>query len=764
MTKNFQILEEYEFLKNQNEIKEKIKKIETAAKTKNVDDSLFTMTRRILEDILRYETKDDFSNLNTMLKNYIDSSSTVPSKIKDSMYTIKQWGNEAAHALKINDKPFHIEKDFYSVIELLKNLQIIFKYICRQKNNDYIDEIDEIKFEASFYENKVQSQQNISIQDVAVESASVISRTKGIFELISQKEAFMVPSYQRSYSWKEENVLMLLQDLSERMKDKKEHYLGSLAIANDSENSILRLIDGQQRITTSLLLINAFINRFKQLEKKLPDELLNLDIKYKYKNKTSYGDIKEIKTILHNFSVQPTSQEKESVTWKNYLLIQEFLSKETNDENIDEYLQTFIHKFVITELSFKNDLSNEIQVFENLNSKGLELSSWDLIKNYIFKNIEINVLLQHEQEIEGTLVRLFVQKINIAFGEADNERNDKVLSTFFQHYAQIISMKDSSYKTTLSDKGKAYRLFANSWPKSKSPINSMAAFKEQLLDIARYFEIYLQVTKKFTDQHSPFFQDRITLHNTSEHGVKNAFLMHTIYENAEWEKDSHEIVSVKNKNKISQLMEEIEKYITRLFSVNNKKQSLTTFFDSLMRGDINDSIAIFHNKILENGSSLMPSITDFKDEISNGNMWPESLAKGIIHRLEFEEFGDRHWFIIKPSLEHIFPQNPPTESAWINGKKLTTNLKQEISNYVNMFGNYAIISQSLNSKVGNKGFAFKKEKYLEKDAQCVLLTGKFKQKNIVNIFEKEEWTFKDIKQRSKDLAEVIVNWYKFPWE
>jgi hypothetical protein len=71
--------------------------------------------------------------------------------------------------------------------------------------------------------------------------------------------------------------------------------------------------------------------------------------------------------------VDNSEEFKESTAKKNYDLIYKFFNGKKINE-IEELLTTFVHYFVISELNIKNNIENEIQIFENLNSKGLELS------------------------------------------------------------------------------------------------------------------------------------------------------------------------------------------------------------------------------------------------------------------------------------------------------------------------------------------------------------------------------------------------------
>lgn len=75
---------------------------------------------------------------------------------------------------------------------------------------------------------------------------------------------FVIPAYQRDYSWKRENVEDMLNDISEAVDTQSGHYLGTVVLANLEQNkNKFEVVDGQQRLTTLTLIIDAFL---KQLE------------------------------------------------------------------------------------------------------------------------------------------------------------------------------------------------------------------------------------------------------------------------------------------------------------------------------------------------------------------------------------------------------------------------------------------------------------------------------------------------------------------
>ena len=188
-----------------------------------------------------------------------------------------------------------------------------------------------------------------------------------IKELVSN-ESLCVPEYQRPYKWTLKNVSQLIDDIL-RFKDKKAYRLGTIVLHKDKKDNKDRynIVDGQQRITTIILLLKAIqknielFNKFnseydKKIEKpqfKLPD--------LKFSNPIS------IKNIQNNY------QE---------------LQKRVKETNFDEHIVYFILEkceVVYVELC---DITEAFQFFDSQNARGKDLAPHDLLKAYHLREMQ----------------------------------------------------------------------------------------------------------------------------------------------------------------------------------------------------------------------------------------------------------------------------------------------------------------------------------------------------------------------------------------
>lgn len=168
------------------------------------------------------------------------------------------------------------------------------------------------------------------------------------------KMSLAIPHYQRPYCWEEENVGQLLNDILEsQISGKKTYRIGSVILYKDKDKAIYDIVDGQQRLTTILLLGKVIQDNY---------ELVKLVLKFNHSN--SYKHIKEnfdfIKKWVSENPIHP----------------EEFWHYVTNN---CEFVKVVV-----------DDLSEAFQMFESQNGRGKELEAYNLIKAYHIRAMEQN--------------------------------------------------------------------------------------------------------------------------------------------------------------------------------------------------------------------------------------------------------------------------------------------------------------------------------------------------------------------------------------
>ena len=206
------------------------------------------------------------------------------------------------------------------------------------------------------------------------------------------KNELVIPNFQRDYSWKEEQVEQLLNDIIESYENSKTngnefYFLSTIQFANlDSNENELSIIDGQQRLITLILII-------KVLNEKIHDnsnqkQFVNIKINNNETNQHYYSE------VIKNNDLNNSNDS--NLYLKNYIYIKNYLEKQDDNKNNDKFeieLLNYIIKNVIVMKIVSNNkdvpLSKVLKIFDSLNTKGMDLNAGDIFKiqfaEYLYK-------------------------------------------------------------------------------------------------------------------------------------------------------------------------------------------------------------------------------------------------------------------------------------------------------------------------------------------------------------------------------------------
>ncbi len=252
----------------------------------------------------------------------------------------------------------------------------------------------------------------------------------------SQEKQFVIPIYQRVYSWGKEHCKQLWDDIiktggNDQMNG---HFIGSIVFVHDgiytTNYNELLIIDGQQRLTTITLLFIALRNYLNDedefLEKfsrqKIQNRyLINSDEKgdKKFKLILSEPDRDTLLSLIDENKRKPS--EPSLKIMENFKLFEEWIRKNTNKL---ETIFKGLDKLMVVEISLERSKDNPQLIFESMNSTGKDLTQTDLIRNYILMGLE-----PEKQEI-------FYKKYWRAM-EEDFKQNETLFNRFVRHYLTI---------------------------------------------------------------------------------------------------------------------------------------------------------------------------------------------------------------------------------------------------------------------------------------------------------------------------------------
>ena len=268
--------------------------------------------------------------------------------------------------------------------------------------------------------------------------------TGNFSSIISNNRSFVVPKFQRDYSWDTEQWDDLWQDIETMINENDEHYMGYLVLQT-SDNKCFNIIDGQQRFTTVLLLIYSAIKCIESLV------MQNMDIEENQRRVKSLKnlyigkedpvtlDYDNLLTLNRNnnpyfsdYILKLGNLRTRNLTTTEKLMKRCFeyyegkLSKKfESGREYASFIQEVADRLYFTQIVVSDEM-NAFRVFETLNARGVQLSSADLLKNYLFSKVDSQ--LTHTSRID-TLERKWSML-------TDNIKAEK-LPEFLRYYWNI---------------------------------------------------------------------------------------------------------------------------------------------------------------------------------------------------------------------------------------------------------------------------------------------------------------------------------------
>lgn len=529
-----------------------------------------------------------------------------------------------------------------------------------------------------------------------------------------------IPVYQRNYDWTEANVKRLLEDINIVVQDKKPHFIGAI-VYMESQNSDLGMpeyliIDGQQRLTTITLLLQALRDLCGENDQRTADMIESFltnkysTDEYKIKLKPIKSDNIQYEALLnHKFD----KIDQEGHVYKNYEVAKKTFASWINAGVIPQEILNALKQLQVVGIGLKKGEDDPQVIFESINSTGVALTNSDLIRNFL-------LMSDHDQD------RLF-EDYWLPIENALRRDNDNYqLDLFFRQY---VIMKSH---TTVAER-KVYSTFVTLFKENEYTHESA------LQELKKYVEIYSSFLypeeSSYSDKVKGYLADLKQLNQTTCY----PFLMHLF---ADFE---NQVIDEQTLNKVLRL---ITIYLIRRSICNIPTNSLNGLFAYLysrvFRISANkDKYYEALNKYLfaQNNKNAVPDDEQLRFALVHNNFY-QNLPLSRLLMLDIEN-GDTKEKLSTGNLtiEHIMPQT------------LSKSWRQYISDkdheeYVHTLGNLSITGY--NSEMSNKSFEEKK-KILKQNSRVQILNE--------DVVDKDKWTIQDITNRSKRLADILIKKY-----
>jgi len=269
---------------------------------------------------------------------------------------------------------------------------------------------------------------------------------------------YVIPDYQRSYSWGKEECVKLWEDFTTFFEDKKNsdsgspYFLGNVVIYNDNKKRCV--VDGQQRLITLNLLIRALFNKcnsFTILERLLyrlspiTGEIINpYEIRIEH-NVLGDNENKKLNDALHNQLIESKYKENYDLFYER--IVDYFQTQNYDARQIETFILTLIDNVVVLPIEC-TDFESALTIFETINNRGMDLNDSDIFKSKLYK------FSSNEKE-------LFIKRWNELVPSVNE--NGLELKDIFSHYMHVLRGKEKNVDSIVGlrkfyDQKGSYRL------------------------------------------------------------------------------------------------------------------------------------------------------------------------------------------------------------------------------------------------------------------------------------------------------------------
>ncbi|GAA8616171.1 DUF262 and DUF1524 domain-containing protein [Helicobacter pylori] len=532
----------------------------------------------------------------------------------------------------------------------------------------------------------------------------------------NQNNQLVIPIYQRLYSWEEEQCKQLWDDIIKIGGDDKMdgHFIGFILYVLDGikhSKNLLFIVDGQQRLTTITLLLIA-------LRDHLSDEVKRKEIEDDYLINSDKDSDKKFRLILSESNKDTLlslidkdrrkPSEPSSKIMENFKLFEEWIRENTNQlETIFKGLE----KLMIVEIALEKGKDDSQLIFESMNSKGIELTQTDLIRNYIVMETEI-------EKQEG-----FYNKYWRAM-EEDFKQNKKWFDRFVRHYLTI--------KTRVPNINKVYVAFKDYRQKEGIGIEDL------LKDLQKYCGYFCQIAFKKEDDKD--LKEALGFLVDLEMDVIYPLLLELYSDYSEGVLSQKDFISI---------IYLVESYLVRRAVCGLGGNSLNKIFPFVTK-KINKVQYLENIKahfLLLETTRKFPKDSEFKDSFITKDFYSFQKREYFFERLENFERKERvstHEY----TTEHIMPQT--LTEKW--QKDLGQDHERIHTQYLHTIGN--LTKTGYNTEYSNKSFQEKKD--MEKgfkDSPLRLNEG---------LRDLESFGEEEIKKRANDLADLALKIWTYP--
>lgn len=540
------------------------------------------------------------------------------------------------------------------------------------------------------------------------------------FALINGTKQFIIPAFQRDYSWSREQCAQLWRDIMRASDDEEgDHFMGSIVYVAGNTGAAFSswlVIDGQQRLTTLTLLSIALRDHIRQNNWTGDEPTQNQIDAYFLKNEHESGD-RRYKLALRRhddatLKALVDGKDPEEIENRSELLTDaySYFREQLDSPDVDPGgVYRGIRRLNIVDVTLHHGMDNPQRVFESLNSTGVDLTQSDLIRNYLLMGLP---------EPEQTrMYDEYWSKVETLFRQSGSTPDN-----FLRDY---IALKQETATQPRADR--IYTEFKDFWQPSDE--QSLADLLEEIVRFAGYFVAFLRPERIDSKELATEMRQARSL------GSGHAMLVMRLYQCFEDKTLSH--------SDFVRALKLISSYIVRRSVLGMQTRGYWSVFARIAQAVSDEAPFESFQVVLARQSYRFPSDSEFKKELQERDLYRLRMCWHILSQLE--NAGQKEPSPVgEYSIEHVMPQSIENVPQWKD--MLGDDWESVHQTWLHRLGNLTLTGY--NSSYSNRPFEEKKT-----------IQGGFEQSAVrLNAYVRKQrrWTATEINERGGDLAARAV--------
>lgn len=558
------------------------------------------------------------------------------------------------------------------------------------------------------------------------EGLGITASEDTIESVLSRNYRYLVPDYQRRYSWRKDQWEALWQDLHS-LEDDQTHFMGAIVVVQQpgglNNINTLEVVDGQQRLTTVSLLLAALRDWYTQ--QGLDEHASTVNDGYLWVRELDTERYQNIQlTEFDNHFYRSILDERANEHEQNQVYAAfEFFTRKVDGQTEDEadlLQRRLLRSITLVTIECNSDHS-AFRLFETLNNRGLELSPVDLMKNHLF-NMAANasdVDYEYVKDQWLTIVKTIVPTVGKP-------------SRFFRQYLMSAALLDLREPVTEYRLYKVFRYVLHRRLQERE-----VAIEDFVHDIALNAKLYAKIVTADIDFFEAGANEAVNRHldrlQMIKLGQAGTLLLRLF---------SH----LENPNKIVEALKLIETFLLRRWIADYPMGTEVGEIYAILCSeafDREDPVRYIQQRLFEE----CPTDPEFRAGLENKSVSRNERVRFILQTIEAEYYdGERVMNGDDCEIEHIAPLAAFTAkkySTWPEQLNVTEDVFRQ---YRDRLGNLTLLRRRDNSKSGANPFAEKKRAYA--DSEFIMT------QEIVGYYD--EWTVEEIQSRTKSLAQAAT--------